>query len=132
MRTTKFDLWGINFATACSNDSQKSIIKIARELTRDPDKESRVSEQLCKWCYYHGRRLLTGQAFTSYKCISCSQDHSHPNTGVPSLCMTCAAAYKLCKQCCAAMNGRERKKIGNEIKLPSTRKKVKKKFSASS
>lgn len=52
--------------------------------------------------YYSCRcrdRTLYGQAFTGYRCGYCKKGFSHPNTGIPRYCRSCAEKHGKCQFC---------------------------------
>jgi len=88
-------------------------------LATDAKAEQRRAEQRCAACEYLKRYRLCGQAFTRWSCQLCGEEQpAHHNTGVPRVCLKCAATYGLCVDCGGdietahrgRMNGRKPKK----------------------
>lgn len=80
---------------------------LREELTMydmDPEKKTRISEQLCRYCYYRGKHVLAGQAFTDAICIDCGRHMTFPTTSTDQLCPDCAKKRNLCKHCGAEMD----------------------------
>jgi len=44
--------------------------------------------------YQRGRTGFAGRAFTSWKCLRCDTEHSHPDTMVPFICDSCIGDVK--------------------------------------
>lgn len=84
-------------ATYFSDRRIQSIFKLAQQLKDDPDKEIRLSKNLCKPCYYE--TYLAGQAFTSRKCSICDKSIISSNTRVNYFCDECAKKHNLCAKC---------------------------------
>jgi DNA-directed RNA polymerase subunit RPC12/RpoP len=56
----------------------------------------------CTKCWTPNR--ITGSMFTSFKCRSCGEEKSHPNTGVPNHCPMCCRDKKICSRCGGPMD----------------------------
>ena len=70
----------------------------------DPEKAIRISEQLCRYCYYRGKHALAGQAFTDALCIDCGKQMTFATTSTDQLCIDCAKKRSLCKHCGAEID----------------------------
>lgn len=114
----RFGLSDVAFATRSNQRMLDHAVRLAANLTQDPQRDARVTSQRCKMCFY--RSSVAGQAFTGYTCGLCHQEHQHPNTNTPSVCMPCAAMNELCHQCGAELNERDPAKPRNEALVPST------------
>ena len=44
-------------------------------------------------------RIVSGQAFSKYQCVTCGDSDMHMNTDVPDMCDSCAAQLKVCAWC---------------------------------
>jgi hypothetical protein len=112
MSNPTFDLYLIQSATQRAKEYAAEITKLVRErLIDDAHKDRRVSDGLCKWCYYRRAHTLAGQAFTEYVCMRCDQSHHHHNTAVPKLCAACVKETGLCSSCCGDIHGKRRKAV---------------------
>ena len=112
MSNHTFDLYKIQSATQRAKEyADDTISRTKRYLVEDEDKDRRIAEGFCKWCWYRRRGSLAGQAFTEYTCHRCDQNLMHPNTGVPVLCPACAKETALCCSCCGDIHGAMRKEI---------------------
>lgn len=99
----------INFETRRQIWWEKDLLKLAKNISTDPDKKDRLGRNLCKKCYY--TPSLAGQAFTEYRCGLCKSTQLHHNTDTPALCLQCAALYKLCVHCSCTINLKELNKM---------------------
>lgn len=81
----------------------KSVLKRAEKYANDPDKASRMTEALCKVCYYDQSRI-GGAACTSTQCAGCETVIHSGNTCIDILCPSCATKHQLCKHCGADVN----------------------------
>lgn len=52
----------------------------------------------CKQC--KNKKVLAGQAFTSYICGHCFKLSTHANTHTPKICIKCARENLRCSRCC--------------------------------
>lgn len=99
----------VQFQTRRGQWWEKDVVKLAKKVTEDPDKELRLVNNLCKRCAY--TNTIAGQAFTSYQCGICEQEQIYHNTSTPVLCLKCAKQHNLCVGCGADLNGKIRKKL---------------------
>jgi hypothetical protein len=83
----------------------------AENLGEDRQAYERHKAQECLWCYYVAGNRIVGQAFTNYHCKGCYADFAHHNTGVPALCADCAKNHRLCRQCGADLDYKNRRAL---------------------
>lgn len=92
---------------------QKRIIQEATEritnYQTDPEKEQRLKEQLCIFCYYTSEMVCN--AFTKAECSMCQQQRMFSNSSVDVLCDKCAKSFKLCVHCGADIEYKNRRKL---------------------
>lgn len=89
----------IEKGTMYKADKIKSILKLADQVTNDPQKESRMKQQLCVTCYY--RIQIAGQRFTYRDCNICETKMEFSSTAVDKICQKCAINHSICKKCMA-------------------------------
>lgn len=65
----------------------------------DKDRDSRIKNNLCAYCFYFDSSRMAGQAFTEWCCDVCSKIHTHANTATPVVCDSCSKDHSLCVQC---------------------------------
>lgn len=75
---------------------------------QDKEKAKRRTEMLCRTCYYL-RGRLAGQAFTEGPCGVCAENMVCSNTAIPKICPPCGKKTKLCVQCGADRELRQRR-----------------------
>ncbi|MCL4525220.1 MAG: hypothetical protein M1492_01750 [Gammaproteobacteria bacterium] len=80
-----------------SKSRMDSIIKLARNLETDPEREQRAQKCLCRMCYYGSR--LGGAAIKSESCMCCGVVQTYGSTNTDALCLPCAQEMGLCKHC---------------------------------
>lgn len=81
------------------------LLRIAKQVVADEEREARVAACQCLRCWYCRRDTITGQAMTMWACGLCAKETMHSNTGVPRLCKACAATHNLCAECGGDVNG---------------------------
>jgi hypothetical protein len=113
---TVAELERVNHASATGQDRVNLALSKAAVLAGDGQKERRLAERECAWCFYL-RSKLAGQAFTRWQCMLCEDEHQHSNTAVPRLCSTCSDTFGLCVSCGGDLDMRFRtKRFGRKAK----------------
>ncbi len=84
-------------ATWMSSRRVEDLLKLAKKLQRDPQREQRLAEQKCKACFYFVG--LAGAAFTSQPCMSCGEVQRYSSTNTSAMCVPCAQRGSLCRHC---------------------------------
>lgn len=112
-----FDLNDITFASRLSESRIQETLRLANQLTNDPQRDIRLARHECKPCFY--RQSIAGQAFTAYECKLCETTHQHPNTNTPDLCGPCADQNHLCQRCGADLDGPAAAKLRTEPPIPA-------------
>jgi hypothetical protein len=95
-------------ATHVSRGRMESILKLAENFTRDPEREKRVEDCLCKSCFYVSR--VGGAAITQEPCMCCGEMQTYGSTNTDALCLSCARETGLCKHCGGDRELRTRRK----------------------
>lgn len=88
----------------------ESILERADRLKKDPEKKKRLSESLCKCCYYVDTMRVGGATITQIDCGICDKEMSFSNTCVDVICPECAKKHELCKHCGADIDLKNRRK----------------------
>ena len=93
----KYDLHHIQYMTHSRKERIEATRRRVEAMLKDEHRDRRQKALECIWCYYnHG---MMGQAFTEWNCARCEKEASHPDTGVPFLCESCAKETNLCMYC---------------------------------
>lgn len=79
---------------------QKALLKRAKDIKLDSEKEERIKNLLCEICYYKND-ILAGQAITKRHCLSCDKEETFPSTYTNKICEQCAKKHSCCKHCLA-------------------------------
>lgn len=86
-------------ATARAVRERADILKLACNLTEDPQAQERKAAQRCPLCFYSAHRQIVQHAFTSRPCGYCNELQVYANTDTDVLCSPCAEQLGLCKRC---------------------------------
>lgn len=108
-RRKKIDLYSVCFQSTLASRWVRGQIELAKHLEADDEREERLKQQKCKFCYY--RSGLAGQAFTNWQCGLCDYEGQNANTDVPALCIVCAEAHGLCVKCGGDLEMKQRRKL---------------------
>jgi LSD1 subclass zinc finger protein len=101
-REKVFDKASREHATYMAKQRIKHTLDLAEKLKSDPEKASRVEQQLCKACHYFPR--MAGQVFTEQPCGSCGEPQMYSSTATDILCSACATTHGVCKRCGGDLN----------------------------
>lgn len=106
---TKIDRYMLSNQTYNQKTYGERSVKVALAWRDDAEKVARRAEMKCKTCFYFGAGRLAGQAFTSRPCAICAEVFEWANTGIPALCKPCAKKTRLCIQCGADRELKQRR-----------------------
>jgi len=87
----------------------KCYLENIRKILDDPQKSERLAVPSCRLCFYNGR--VGGAMCTSAQCATCETIMRFGSTSTDILCQPCAMIRKVCKQCGADLNDKERRKL---------------------
>ncbi len=76
----------------------------------DSEREKRIAQRSCRYCFHFRGGEMSGQAFTNWACGVCGKENMHPNTGTPKVCAKCSCAHELCVRCGGDIEGRYKHK----------------------
>lgn len=65
----------------------------------DVNADQRMTEKLCRTCFYLRPPSIACQAFTSYVCNNCNKADMYHNGNVPKYCKECASEHNACRRC---------------------------------
>jgi len=91
-------------ATHIAAERINHVIAQADEVSRDPQQAARLTEALCRCCFYLRKSLIAGARVTSRPCASCEQIMTFGSTATDVLCPSCATRQGLCKKCGGSVN----------------------------
>ena len=80
-----------------------------KNFDSDSNKENRLKEQECKYCYYMRDGIAT-QAFVEWVCGICNTKQHWHNGAHPRVCRECATKHNLCMYCGADIDLREKRR----------------------
>lgn len=103
----KFDLMSCEFATARVQD----MVASARGMLEDGERAERLRKQKCVACYYWNKNRIGGAAITTRPCGICEVEMTFGNTCTDVLCEKCARKHRVCLQCGADMELKDRRKL---------------------
>lgn len=72
----KLDLSAMRSTTYLTRRMMDDLIERAVRLEADPEREKRIAQGHCRWCFYGGSRL-GGAAMTSQPCAACGEDQTY-------------------------------------------------------
>jgi hypothetical protein len=101
------DLCGVTSANEKAHFNNTYVGRLRLKLLnydQDSDKEERVSENICKYCYYIDTDRIAGQAFTKTNCRICDKEMVFQTTITDRYCSDCSSNMKLCKYCGATID----------------------------
>lgn len=100
----------IQHQTYRAKENAQYILDKAERFSQDPDKSKRVSNCLCKTCYYINNTRMAGARITNKPCGICEVDMCFSSTATDKTCLPCATKHNLCKQCGGDINMKQRRK----------------------
>jgi ribosomal protein S27E len=100
--TPAFDDRMLTSGTMISTAVFENAIKLARQLTEDPESAARLERHYCRSCFYRTR--MAGQAFTAQDCACCGEEQTYSSNSTDILCLPCATTHDLCKHCGGDIN----------------------------
>lgn len=106
----KIDQSALQWATDSAISRKESIVRKALNITNDPQKKERKEKSLCVIHYYQEGRM-GGAAMCTQPCGICNEEQVYGSTATDALCLKCATAYKLCKECGADLELKPRRKL---------------------
>jgi hypothetical protein len=109
-----FDDRMMTSSTLISKAVFDGAIKLARQLTEDPDAAARLERHYCLSCFYRTR--LAGQAFTTQDCACCGHEQTYSTNSTDILCHPCASLHDLCKHCGGDINLDSKRRSINSLK----------------
>jgi hypothetical protein len=68
----------------------------------DEKQSDRLSQLICKYCYYMKRDVIAGQSLTTKPCDCCNSLQTYMTTVTDRLCHYCALDEKCCLHCCSS------------------------------
>lgn len=102
----QFTLSDCNFAT----DRGKNLVDLYKGVVEDENRAARRSDQKCRICFYRGGRM-GGAATTRAYCGLCGEEMMFGSTATDVLCIDCAKAHRLCVECGADVELKDRRKL---------------------
>lgn len=100
----------VNDATKRSNYYVSDFKKKAEKLNTDSEKDQRLKERLCLFCYYLNS-WIGGATMTEANCGMCQKMTMYSSTCVDVVCTDCADKHKICVHCGADRELKQRKKL---------------------
>jgi hypothetical protein len=100
----------IRFRTQQNRVKVEASLERARRLAGDEDRTKRLAEVLCSFCFYRGP-TVHGAAMTTTHCRLCEKEMLFGSTGVDDFCHDCARKYRMCRQCGADLELKDRRKL---------------------
>jgi len=94
----KIDESTIYNATAVNSRRIKRMKIMLDTFKEDPDKDRRIADCLCKYCYYIAD-LIGGSTPVKVECGICGKLMEFKNIVINVICEDCAKKYELCKRC---------------------------------
>lgn len=90
----------INERTRVVKNAYKSTQEFAKTLRKDPDKDLRIKDNMCIYCFYQKKEgIFAGQAFCERSCGICDVKMDFSSTYTDFLCAECAKDNDCCKHC---------------------------------
>lgn len=83
--------------TGYSKDGFAWALERAVLRIKDLNKDSRIKEQECRYCFYQDR--IGGAAMTNNNCENCEKEMMFGSTSTDCTCLACAQSLGLCKHC---------------------------------
>jgi len=102
-------------ATHFSRQNLEKWIANGERAWLDSDREKRVAQQQCRWCWYARTSDIAGQAFTDRTCGHCQVPQTYATTATNPLCQPCAKELGLCVRCCADIDLAKRAKLERSV-----------------
>lgn len=80
------------------------LLKRAKQIQEDLEKDKRISTNACVLCYYHPDGIIAMQAFHYANCACCDTEISSGSSHIDMICQPCAKEKDLCAECGANMD----------------------------
>lgn len=100
----------IEHVTNMNNRFADDLIKKVEKFKEDADKEKRLEQNLCSYCYYMASDRIGGAAFTNRDCGICDKEMVFSSTCTDDLCGECASENDLCCRCGGEISMKVRRK----------------------
>jgi len=104
----------INRVTIDNLHFAKEISDKCIKYDADSDYLVRMSEAVCKYCFYITTSRIGGCAMTSQPCGICEEVQMYGSTATNVLCQPCGVKHNLCVRCGADLLDRPKRKFKNE------------------
>jgi hypothetical protein len=75
-----------------------------RRFRADGERQERLREYKCKYCWYI-RKRIGAAAYTTSKCWVCDKEMVFPSTATAKYCDECAKQHHACRWCGADLEG---------------------------
>jgi len=111
------DLFRLQSATERAKRYAEEAVRHAHEYLNDTRLAMRIAERKCPWCFYFRGSMMSGQAFTDWKCQHCGKEDTWGDTGHPTLCTDCSDRLHVCVGCCADLDLQMRRKLERGIDM---------------
>lgn len=102
----KIDEARVKELTYRNKEQAKFACERVNAFQSDAEKDKRLNQRQCAYCFYFNSSYLVGQAFTEWECGVCNKVELHPNTGTPKVCNECSIEHSLCVRCGADIHTR--------------------------
>lgn len=66
---------------------------------KDEQKDQRVNQSLCKYCFYLQQPSLAMQSFWEWNCGVCDKPSMASSSATPLVCKECSQEHHLCQEC---------------------------------
>jgi hypothetical protein len=97
--------------TFCNKRTADNRIANIMRYLDDKNKNARLQDQSCRFCYHLCSDRIVGTAFTEWTCAVCLKEQPPwPHTGHPMCCTSCAETHELCRRCGGDLHGRQRRR----------------------
>lgn len=111
MKLTAEQTNAINSATFRTNEYIERLVKAVHAFENEgaSERQLRISQNLCGYCYFLRGPRISGQAFWPWKCGVCTKEDTHHNTSTPRFCKVCAEEHGLCVDCGGTVTGKRKR-----------------------
>jgi hypothetical protein len=92
-----------DFDTYIAQEAIAATIKSVANLKKDVDKDKRLANHLCRWCYYL-RKNISGCALTRKACNNCGVMVNYASIATDKICIDCAKLSNRCCRCNSLMS----------------------------
>ena len=103
-KAMKVDKARVSSQTHWAKKGVRKHIEASERAKYDVERDKRLEENLCPFCFYIHTSRIGGAAITTKPCGVCGKDMTFSSTSTDDVCPECAKEHGICKRCASVVD----------------------------